>query len=124
MLRVEPMTENPNSLPKIPERRYTAPPVVEALCEIYFTGSRWDPTVLGLFYERVREEYPQKSQLDQVGIEVQMAPGHAATRSFSGEPRMRFAKADNSRLLQVGRDLLVVSSRSRAEVALLQGRIA
>jgi uncharacterized protein (TIGR04255 family) len=103
------MTENPGPLPQIPERRYESPPVVEALCELYFTASQWDPTLQGLFYERVREEYPQKSQLDQVGIELRVAPGQAATRSISGEPRMRYTKQDSSRMLQVGRDLLVVN---------------
>ena len=36
----------------IPERKYRKPPVVEALCEIYFADSTWDDTVPGVFYER------------------------------------------------------------------------
>lgn len=30
-------------------RRYKNPPVVEALCEIFFDGSQWDSTLTGLF---------------------------------------------------------------------------
>ena len=44
------MVENTAPLPNIPERRYQRPPIVEALCEVYFTGSQWDSTVPGLFY--------------------------------------------------------------------------
>jgi uncharacterized protein (TIGR04255 family) len=103
------MTENEAPCPSIPERRYAHPPVVEALCEIYFTGSRWDQTVPGLFYERVRKDYPKKSQMEVTGVEVQIAQGHAETRQLACEPRMRFVREDDSRLIQLGRDLLVVN---------------
>jgi uncharacterized protein (TIGR04255 family) len=103
------MTENAPPLPHIPERHYERPPVVEALCELYFAGSQWDATVPGLFYERVRGEYPQKSELAQGGVELQFAPGQAEARPIVAEPRLRFARTDNSRLLQLGRDLLVVN---------------
>lgn len=103
------MTENAAPLPQIPERHYERPPIVEALCEIYFTGSRWDPTIPGLFYERVRADYPQKSQMAGVGIEVQLSPAQTETRPLPVEPRMRFGRHDNSRLLQLARDLLVIN---------------
>jgi uncharacterized protein (TIGR04255 family) len=103
------MTENAAPLPSIPERHYPRSPLVEALCEIYFTGSRWDATTPGLFYERVRGDYPQKSEMAMVGVEVQVTPGQAETRSLPVEPRMRFARDDGSRLLRLSRDLLVVN---------------
>jgi uncharacterized protein (TIGR04255 family) len=103
------MTENAAALPSIPERRYESPPIVEALCEIYFTGSRWDSTIPGLFYEQARRNYPQKSQIALVGVEMQVGPGQAETRPLSFEPRMRFARDDNSRLLQLARDLLILN---------------
>jgi uncharacterized protein (TIGR04255 family) len=104
------MTANAGSLPAIPERRYERPPIVEALCEMYFAGSHWDPTLPGLFYEKVRTAYPEKSQLAQGGIELQISPGQAPeTRQVVVEPRMRFARRDNSRLLQVTRDLLILN---------------
>ncbi len=104
------MTENVAPVPSIPERRYERPPVVEALCEVYFTGSSWDPTTPGLFYERVRKEYPQKSQAaHQVGFEIQLSPGQAESRQLPIETRMRFARSDNSRVLQLARDVLIVN---------------
>jgi uncharacterized protein (TIGR04255 family) len=103
------MTENAAPVPAIPERHYERPPVVEALCEIYFTGSSWDATIPGLFYEKVRKDYPKKSQMEMAGVEVKVAQGQAETRQLIGEPRMRFAREDDSRLVQLARDLLVVN---------------
>jgi uncharacterized protein (TIGR04255 family) len=103
------MTDNPAPLPAIAERRYRRPPLVEALCEVYFAGGHWDSTIPGLFYERVRQDFPQKSQMERVGIEVQVGAGQTETRTLPLEQRMRFAKDDNSRLLQLDRNLLVVN---------------
>jgi uncharacterized protein (TIGR04255 family) len=103
------MTETAAPLPTIPERRYERPPIVEALCEVYFTGSLWDATTPGLFYEQVRGDYPQKSQMEQVDLVVQVGPGRTETRPLTIEPRMRFARDDNSRLVQLTRDLLVIN---------------
>jgi uncharacterized protein (TIGR04255 family) len=103
------MTENASPLPGILERRYNRPPVVEALCEVYFSGSHWGPSVDDRFHERVRGEFPQKSQMEQIGFEVQLGPGQAGTRALPVEPRWRLAKEDQSRFLQLSRDLLVVN---------------
>jgi uncharacterized protein (TIGR04255 family) len=103
------MTDEDVPLPVVPERHYERPPLVEALCEIHFTGSSWDATIPGLFYERVRGEYPKKLQLEMGGIEVQILPGQTQTRQFTPEPRVRFSREDESRLVQVARDLLVVN---------------
>ena len=103
------MTENAPPLPSVPERHYERPPVVEALCELYFAESRWDATVPGLFYERVRGEYPQKSELALGGVELQIAPGQAEAKPLVAERRLRFARTDNSRLLQLSENLLVVN---------------
>lgn len=103
------MAESLAPLPNIPERHYAHPPLVEALCEMYFTGSQWDSTVPGLFYEQLRVDYPQKSQMSLVGVEVQVGPGGAGVLPLASETRMRFARDDNSRLVQLDRDLLVVN---------------
>ena len=41
--------DRPGGAPTIPDKKYRNPPVVEALCEIYFVGSQWDNTIPGLF---------------------------------------------------------------------------
>src|SRR5438309_2265201 len=101
MRKGKPMNENAVPLPEIPERRYERPPVVEALCEIYFTGSAWDLTVPGRFYDRVSTDYPKKSQVASVGIEVQIGPDQAHTHRHPFESRVRFARADDSRIIQL-----------------------
>jgi len=90
-------------------RRYLNPPVVEALCETFFSGSVWDATVPGIFYDRIRGQFPIKSELKQMDVQIQIDTGEAATRMVSAEPRARFASQDGSKLVQVGRDLVVVN---------------
>lgn len=44
-------------------KKYTNPPVVEAVCEIRFTReSKMDLTVPGLIYEKVKKDFPLKEQ--------------------------------------------------------------
>jgi uncharacterized protein (TIGR04255 family) len=90
-------------------RRYPNPPVVEALCEIYTDGSAWDPTVPGLFYERVRDRFPKRGQARDVEIEVTVGAPAPATKVTPSEPRSQFAREDGSRMIQVARDLVVVN---------------
>lgn len=78
------------------KRSYRNPPVVEALCEVFFTGSAWDLAVPGLFYEQVRGRFPERGQREDA-------------EGISTEPRAEFWSGDRSRLVQVGRDLLVVN---------------
>ena len=49
-------------------RKYKKPTVVEDLCEIYFVDSKWDSTVPGMFYDRIKEEYPEKKELHPLTI--------------------------------------------------------
>jgi len=83
--------------------------VVEALCEIFFIGSRWDTTIPGIFYSEVQSEFPIKTELEQLGLEVQLAEKQVGTRMVHGDPRVRFSRRDGSRMVQLGRDLLVVN---------------
>ncbi len=93
----------------IPERRYRKPPVIEALCEIYFAGSSWDDTVPGAFYERVKSDYPQKLQrtIQEAQITFGMEQAAAGVRQLP--PWMQFVSDEKRRMVQVARDLLVVN---------------
>lgn len=87
-------------------RHYDRPPIVEALVEVYFAGSQWDATIPGRFYERVKDRFPNISS--QVQFEVTLASAGGATGPLTSE-RAQFRSPDGSRLVQVGRDLLVVN---------------
>jgi uncharacterized protein (TIGR04255 family) len=44
-------------------KRYVNPPIIEAVCEIRFTpDQKWDFTIAGLLFEKVKNEFPSKGQ--------------------------------------------------------------
>jgi uncharacterized protein (TIGR04255 family) len=91
-------------------RKYLKPPVVEALCEIYFAGSAWDDTVPGRFYDRIKADFTDKRQQEIHEAEVSFtAAGEAAAGVRRLSPRMQFATEKGDRMIQLGRDLLVVN---------------
>lgn len=91
-------------------RRYRKPPVVEALCEMYFDGSEWDDTLIGQFYERVKKEFPKKRQQEIQEAQVRFSSaGEAAAGVRRLPPRMQFVTEAGDRMIQLGPDLLVVN---------------
>ncbi|MFN8632366.1 MAG: TIGR04255 family protein [Chloroflexota bacterium] len=90
-------------------RRYTKPPVVEALAELYFEGATWSVTAPGSFYGRVENRFPKEQQQEQVAFEVSLGPGVANARMGSSGGRAVFKSEDETQLVQVGPDALVVN---------------
>lgn len=90
--------------------RYRKPPVMEALCEISFTGSHWDDTVPGCFYDRIKADFPGKRQVEVFEAEVSLgSAGEADAGIRRLLPRIQFLSQKGDRLIQLGRDLLVVN---------------
>ena len=90
-------------------KKYKNPPVVEALCEIFFIGSKWDGTVPGMFFHRIKADYPKKKEIDHIGVEVSISPEIQNTKTVRGGQRIQFIKEDNSQMVQIEKDLLVVN---------------
>lgn len=90
-------------------RKYNNPPVVEALCEISFSGSKWDSTLPGLFFDKVKDIYPKKRELEQIGVEVSISREMQGSKVMRGGQRIQFIKEDGSQLIQIEKDLLVVN---------------
>lgn len=90
-------------------KKYKNPPVVEALCEIYFHESKWDGTLPGLFFEKVKESYPKKRELEQIGVQVSVSKETQAAQVQRGARRIQFIKEDGSRLIQIENNLLVIN---------------
>ncbi|MBI4566163.1 MAG: TIGR04255 family protein [Planctomycetes bacterium] len=67
-----------SQLPINEGRKYRNPPVIEALCEIYFAESAWDDTIPGRFYERVRDRFPSTKQIEIHEAEVSFHTGGKA----------------------------------------------
>jgi uncharacterized protein (TIGR04255 family) len=93
----------------VPERRYRKPPVIEALCEIYFSRSSWDDTVPGAFYERVKSDFPQKRQRKIQEAQITLGPEQAAAGFRQLPPWMQFVSDEKHRMIQLAQDLLVVN---------------
>jgi uncharacterized protein (TIGR04255 family) len=89
--------------------KYRNPPVVEALCEIFFEGSEWDDTVVGQFYDRVKERFPQRRQVELQKAQFTIGKGHSAAGIHRMPPQMLFLTEEGSSLLQIRQDLLVVN---------------
>jgi uncharacterized protein (TIGR04255 family) len=89
---------------------YPRPPLIEALCEIYFDpGQEWDVTLLGLYYERVKSGFPGKRELRNLEVSVQSGPEQFAQEIREAGVRMQFVRADKTAMVQVAPNLLVVN---------------
>jgi len=93
----------------ISERRYRKPPIIEALCEISFADSAWDDTVPGIFYEQVKDSFPQKQQREIQQAEISLGITEATAGVRRLPPRMLFVSNEKHRMIQVAKDLLVVN---------------
>lgn len=93
----------------IPERKYRKPPVIEALCEIYFADSEWDDTVPGAFYEKVKNDYPKKRQRRIQEAKITLGPEQAVAGIRQLPPWMQFVSEEEHRMIQIARDLLVIN---------------
>lgn len=94
---------------QIPERTYLHPPVVEALCEIYFAESAWDDTAPGAFYERVRTDFPRKQRREIQEAQISMGPDTASAGVQRLPPWMQFLTEEGSLMIQVAENLVVVN---------------
>ena len=90
-------------------RKYSSPPIVEALCEFQFIPTQpWDMTIPGLLYEKISGEFPVKQQQMGFGIGFQPKEG-GIEQKVEMSQRMQFLCPDKSALVQVGPDLLTVN---------------
>jgi uncharacterized protein (TIGR04255 family) len=92
-------------------RKYRKPPVIEALCELYFAGSEWDDTIPGRFFESptVKRDFPVKRQREIQEAQITFAEGQAAAGVRRLSPWIQFVSEKGDRMIQLARDLLVVN---------------
>ena len=90
-------------------KKYKNPPVVEALCEIFFTGSKWDGTIPGMFFDKIKADYPIKKELKQIGFGLSISPEAQQLTPMGGSTRIQFLKSDGSQLVQIEKDLIVIN---------------
>lgn len=89
---------------------YHNPPLVEALCEFHFDESRpWDVTVFGHYYDRIRDEFPEKRQQPQLAMSLQRHEGGVRGEFRDSGVRMQFLRSDRKAMVQLAAHLLVVN---------------
>ncbi len=88
-------------------KQYPSSPITEAMCEIRYTpAAAWDLTIPGLFYERIKEDFPKRVQDKGVETTISLVGGGVQTVPVE---RLRFAKDDDSAFIQVADNALIVS---------------
>lgn len=94
---------------KISDRKYHRVPIVEALCEIWFTDSSWDATVPGAFFERVKGDFPKKRQRTIEEALSILEPEQSIAATSRLPPWMHFTSDEKHQVIQLAENLLVVS---------------
>lgn len=93
-------------------KKYLNPPITEALCQLQFDpNTEWDITVPGLLYERVKDRFPKRRQLQELDIMIDPKLGLSQEVSRHTKPanRIQFWTEDAKTLIQVGPNLLVTN---------------
>lgn len=90
-------------------KKYSNPPIVEALCEFQFVpGQLWDMTIPGLIYEKISGRFPVKQQQMGFGLGFQPKEG-GIEQKVEMSQRMQFFREDKTALVQISSDLLTVN---------------
>ncbi len=90
-------------------QKYINPPIIEALCEIHFSDAQTDPTIPGLFYEKIKKEYPHTQSIPRINFEMQFSQDGINTSQNQQDPMMRFFNNEKSELLQIANNLITVN---------------
>ena len=90
-------------------RKYKKSPVVEALCELIFEGSQWDETIVGQFYERVKDKFPIRRPVEMRKAEITLSGDEPTAGILRLPPQTQFLNTTGSSLVQIRKDLLAVN---------------
>lgn len=89
--------------------KYANCPIVEAACEFRLTpDTKWDPAIPGLVYQKVREEFPKRSQRLAHSIDFTSNSKRLQQQVRLNE-RALFLAVDGKAFIQVGPRLLAVN---------------
>lgn len=87
-------------------RTYNKPPLIEAVCDFRFSSSEpWDWTIPGLFYEQIRDSFPNKHQVNVIETRVDQSESKIVQQS---QTKMQFISQDGTAVIHVGPDNLSI----------------
>jgi uncharacterized protein (TIGR04255 family) len=81
------------------------PPLLEAICEFTFDKQNWDLAIPGLFFEKVRDNYPKR--MDTKDLRLDIRPQEHRVVSEESD-RIQFTASDDKSRLQLGQGFLSV----------------
>jgi uncharacterized protein (TIGR04255 family) len=88
-------------------KKYSNPPLVEAVFELFFQTTNWNPVIPGLFYNEIKEIFPIITS-NQTGFGFILDP--QGLKIGSGNPDMtQYKNADNDTLVQLTSGFLTVN---------------
>ena len=90
-------------------KKYKNDPIVEAICEFRLSqDTPWDLTIPGLFYEKVKDNFPERDQRLVQEIELTQEPQDLQHRVRVTERVLLYTRG-RKRLIQLGPRLLVIN---------------
>jgi uncharacterized protein (TIGR04255 family) len=90
-------------------RRYRHDPLREVMCEFRLAPEvPWDPTIPGLIYEGLREEFPEKRERLAQEIQITQTP-HGFQQEIRSAEMAVFSQPDGLTIVQVAPRLLTVN---------------
>ena len=98
----------PKGIPQM-GRKYANCPLVEAVCELRLTrDSKWDITIPGLIYEKIKDEFPNKEQRFVQEAEL-TKDSQGMQQQIRTSERAWFLSDDRKTFIQVGPRLLAIN---------------
>ena len=90
-------------------RLYRNPPVVEALCEVYFTSSNWSDSIPSQFYEVIKDRFPNQEEqlLHRVDLTVDVPNETISSGLQLGPTRKVFSTEGKDQIIQISENLFV-----------------
>ncbi len=88
--------------------KYKFSPLIETVCELRFTqDSPWDMTIPGLFYDKIRNDFPIKEQRNVNEVEIIHGP-QGIQQQIRTRERLFFYSNDRKIFTQIGPYLLSI----------------
>jgi uncharacterized protein (TIGR04255 family) len=90
-------------------RKYENPPIKEVVCEFRFShNSPWDPTLPGLIFEKLRENFPIREKGKDIETEIVFEDENIQPKVRLHD-RAVFKNSEGNMLIQVGTHLLAIN---------------
>lgn len=91
--------------------KYKKPPLQEAIFEAKFSNEKLDITLPGQFFEKVRNEFPQKNNLDVITFTIGTKPAQMKDLPPVQAPVMQAWNEERTRCLQIGPGIVTANDK-------------